>query len=67
MIRRELSGLNIIKGDMIMKQDNDNGSTYNTNPDNELNNSVPKGTEIEQPNPSTATPPIPQEIPIREG
>lgn len=36
------------------------------NPDNELLNSVPEGPEIEQPNPSTATPSIPQELPIRE-
>ena len=50
-----------------MKQDNENGSDYNINPDNELSNSVPKETEIDQPNPSTATPPIPQEMPIREG
>lgn len=47
-----------------MKTD-DNQSNQNLNPDNELNNSVPKETEIEQPNPSTATPSIPQEIPIR--
>lgn len=46
-----------------MKQTNDNDK--NLNPDNELQNSVPHDPEIEQPNPSTATPSIPQEIPVR--
>lgn len=35
------------------------------NADNEFQNSVPHETEIEQPNPSTATPSFPQEMPIR--
>lgn len=48
-----------------MNYDNDNSRDKNLNPDNELNNSVPHETEIEQPNPSTATPSIPQEIPVR--
>lgn len=40
-------------------------SEENLNPDNEFQNSIPAGPEIEQPGPSTATPSIPQEIPIR--
>lgn len=54
-----------------MKQANnnvtDNKQEQNINPDNEFHNSVPQDPEIEQPNPSTATPSFPQEIPIREG
>jgi hypothetical protein len=49
-----------------MRQNQENGSE-NSNPDNQYNNSVPRETEIDQPNPSTATPPIPQEVPIRQG
>lgn len=48
-----------------MNHDNDNHPDKNLNPDNEFNNSIPQNTEIEQPNPSTATPSIPQEIPVR--
>lgn len=47
-----------------MKSD-DNQANPNTNPGHEPQSSVPRETEIEQPNPSTATPSIPQEIPIR--
>ncbi|MDD3173793.1 MAG: hypothetical protein PHF63_09055 [Herbinix sp.] len=47
-----------------MKQSNDTGSDNDINTENDIN-SVPNKPEIEQPNPSTATPPIPQEIPIR--
>lgn len=49
-----------------MSTENDRNSEKNKNPDNEFNNSMPHGTEIEQPGPSTATPSIPQEIPIRQ-
>jgi hypothetical protein len=52
---------------MKHNNDNDKGSGSNLNPDNEFNNSVPHDPEIELPNPSTATPSIPQEMPIREG
>jgi hypothetical protein len=48
-----------------MKDDKNNSSDLN--PDNEFRNSVPHNPEIEQPDPSTATPSIPQEMPIREG
>jgi hypothetical protein len=50
-----------------MEQSNNNDRERNSNPDNEFNNSTPHNTEIEQPAPSTATPDIPQEIPIRQG
>lgn len=50
-----------------MRQASDNNSEKNLNPDNESRNSVPNNPEIEQPNPSTAIPSIPQEMPIREG
>ncbi len=49
-----------------MNDENNKGSEKNSNPDNEFKSSVPHGTEIEQPGPSTATPSIPQEIPIRQ-
>jgi hypothetical protein len=46
----------------------DNGSLKNdSNPDNEFRNGIPTEPEIDQPNPSIATPPIPAEMPVREG
>jgi len=50
---------------MTNKKERD--SDKNLNPDNEFNNSVSSEPEIEQPNPSTATPSFPQEMPIRQG
>jgi hypothetical protein len=44
----------------------DNGSLDDLNPDNEFRNSIPAEPEIELPNPSTATPAIPPEVPVRE-
>jgi hypothetical protein len=46
---------------------NSNTDFNNTNPDNEFHNSIPADPEIEQPNPSIATPSIPDEMPVREG
>jgi len=50
-----------------MSLNNDNYNKGNSNPDNEFHNNKPHEQEIEQPQPSTATPPIPQEMPAREG
>lgn len=50
-----------------MRESTDKESAENLNPDNEYHDSVPKDPEIEQPNPSTATPSFPQEMPIRQG
>lgn len=48
-----------------MRDTSDNNTERNNTPEDDNHNSAPSNTEIEQPGPSTATPSIPQEIPIR--
>jgi|GEM_PF-6314672 hypothetical protein len=48
-----------------MRKKSDTNDEKNSNPNNEYNNNVPEKPEIAQPDPSTATPSFPQEMPIR--
>lgn len=42
-------------------------SQRDINQDNEYQNSIPNGPEIDQPTPDNATPTFPDEMPVREG
>lgn len=50
-----------------MEKPNNPRPEITADPDNEFHNSEPHNPEIEQPAPSTASPDIPQEMPVREG
>ena len=63
----EYGGAMTYMNDNTNSATNNSGSSSNLNPDNEYQNSIPRETEIDQPQPSTATPSFPHEMPVREG